>query len=78
MATQADAKYQRQASSVTVRSAKQADNMKVATNKAAIRLHDRVNLCALPLIGILSVAGLLGFYDASKYCVKLYYVASMA
>lgn len=41
MATQADAKTQRQASLDTVRSANQAGKMKVATNKAAIRLHDR-------------------------------------
>ncbi|KAL0025819.1 hypothetical protein WJX79_003614 [Trebouxia sp. C0005] len=66
MATQAGAQPQRQASVDTVTFAKQAGKMKVATNKAAIRLHDRVNLCALPLIGVLSVAGLLGYYDASK------------
>ncbi len=41
MATQADAQPQRQASLDTVSSAKQAGKMKVATNKAAIRLHDR-------------------------------------
>ena len=41
MATQADAQPRRQASLDTVSSAKQAGKMKVATNKAAIRLHDR-------------------------------------
>lgn len=41
MATQADAKPQREASLDTVSFEKQAGKMKVATNKAAIRLHDR-------------------------------------
>ncbi|KAL3161784.1 hypothetical protein ABBQ38_008878 [Trebouxia sp. C0009 RCD-2024] len=40
--------------------------MKAARNKAAIRLHDRVNLIALPVVGVLSVAGLLGYYDQGK------------
>ena len=41
MATQADAEPRRQASFDTASYTKQAGKMKVATNKAAIRLHDR-------------------------------------
>lgn len=40
-------------------------------------LRCRVNLCALPLIGILSVAGLLGYYDAAKVTnMMLSYIAA--
>ena len=39
---------------------------KLKPSPGACVFHDRVNLIALPILGLISLAGLLGWYEAEK------------